>query len=171
MEDTKVAIDENRRVGQLESVKSQVEGEVNAEIAAKAEVATPAEDKRIQEVAGQFRLKAIDEVVGTEKEVQTGRSMARVSQVFDYLFCLVYGLLAIRLMLALMAARSTAGFVQFIYSITDPLYTPFRGIVGSPSVNGYTLALPILIALVVYALLHAGINGFLRLIAQRKTEI
>lgn len=171
MENNKVAGDENRRVGQLASVKSQVEGDVNAEIAAKAEVATPAEDKRIEQVAGQFRGKAIDEVVGTEREVTVGRNMARVSQVFDYAFCIIYGLLVIRLMLALMAARSSAGFVQFIYAITDPLYAPFRGIVGSPSVNGYTLALPIIIALVVYLLLHAGINGFLRVIAQRKTEI
>ena len=56
--------------------------------------------------------------------------------------------------------------------MTDPLYAPFRGIVASPKAEGgYTLALPIVIAIIVYALLHLGINKLLRLIAHRKTEI
>jgi uncharacterized protein YggT (Ycf19 family) len=99
------------------------------------------------------------------------RSLARVSQVIDYIFYVGYALLAIRLLLALVAARSGAGFVQFITAVTNPLYAPFRGIVASPSADGYTLAFPIVIALVVYALLHAGIKGLLRLIAVRKTAL
>jgi uncharacterized protein YggT (Ycf19 family) len=124
------------------------------------------------QVAGDFRGKAINEVVQTDREVERARGMARFSQVIDYIFYVVYALLAIRLLLALMAARSTAGFVQFIKTVTDPLYAPFRGIVASPSVEGgFTLALPIVIAIIVYALLHAGINGLLRLFAHRKTQI
>jgi non-ribosomal peptide synthetase component E (peptide arylation enzyme) len=37
--------------------------------------------------------------------------------------------------------------------------------------SGARFALSILLAIVVYALLHLGINGLLRLIAHRKTEI
>ncbi|HEY0171698.1 MAG TPA: hypothetical protein VGB98_11805 [Pyrinomonadaceae bacterium] len=37
--------------------------------------------------------------------------------------------------------------------------------------GGYTLALPIVIAIIVYALAHAGVNGLLRLIAHRKIRI
>jgi uncharacterized protein YggT (Ycf19 family) len=71
-----------------------------------------------------------------------------------------------------MAARQSAGFVQFIYTITDPLLAPFRGIVPSPRTEeGFTLALPVILALVIYILLHLGIIGLLRLIAHRKTEI
>ena len=55
--------------------------------------------------------------------------------------------------------------------MTDPFYAMFRGIVGSPSLDGYTLALPIILAIVVYAVLHAGIKALLRLIAHRRTEI
>jgi uncharacterized protein YggT (Ycf19 family) len=107
-----------------------------------------------------------------EREVERARGMARVSQVVDYIFYVIYALLAVRLLLVLMAARSSAGFMQFIYTVTDPLYRPFRGIVASPTAEGgYTLALPIVIAIIVYALVHAGINGLLRLIAHRKTEI
>jgi uncharacterized protein YggT (Ycf19 family) len=172
MSDNKLAADEARREVQHESVKAQVEGDVNAEIAARADRTTPAEAQKLEQVAGEFRGKAIEEVVDTEREVERARGMARVSQVIDYIFYVIYALLAVRLLLALMAARSSAGFVQFIYSVTDPLYRPFRGIVASPTAEGgYTLALPIVIAIIVYALVHAGINGLLRLIAHRKTEI
>ena len=172
MEDNKLAADEARRVVQHESVKSQVESDVNAEIATRADHTTRDEAQKLEQVAGEFRGKAIDEVVGTEREVERARGMARVSQVVDYIFYVIYALLAIRLLLALLAARSSAGFVQLIYAVTDPLYRPFRGIVASPTAEGgYTLALPIVIAIIVYALLHAGINGLLRLIAHRKTEI
>ena len=172
MQDNKLAADEARRESQHESVKAQVEGDVNAEIAARADRTTHAEAQKMEQVAGEFRGKAIDEVVVTEREVERARGVARVSQVVDYIFYVIYALLAVRLLLALMAARSSAGFVQLIYSVTDPLYRPFRGIVASPTVEGgYTLALPIVIAIIVYALVHAGINGLLRLIAHRKTEI
>ncbi|HEX8069331.1 MAG TPA: YggT family protein [Pyrinomonadaceae bacterium] len=172
MEDNKLAADEARREVQHEAVKAQVEGDVHEEIAARAERTTPVEAQKMEEVAGEFRGKAIDEVVETEREVARARGMARISQVVDYIFYLIYALLALRLLLALLAARPSAGFVQFIRTVTDPLYAPFRGIVASPTApGGYTLALPIVIALVVYALLHVGINRLLRLIAHRKTEI
>ncbi|HEV2913014.1 MAG TPA: YggT family protein [Pyrinomonadaceae bacterium] len=172
VDDTLLATDEARRVVQHESIKSQVEGDVNDEIAARADRTTAAEAQKMEQVAGEFRGQAINEVVETEREVGRARGLARVSQVIDYIFYLIYGLLAIRLLLALLAARSSAGFVQFIRAVTDPLYAPFRGIVGSPTAEGgYTLALPIVIAIIVYALAHLGINGLLRLIAHRKTVI
>jgi len=172
MEDNKLAADEDRRALQHESVKAEVEADVNAEIAARADRTTPAEARRMENVAGEFRGKAIDEVVETEREVGRGRTLARVSQVVDYIFYVIYGLLAIRLILALLAARRTAGFTQFIYSITDPFYSPFRGIVAEPTAEGgYRLALSVIIAIIVYALVHLGINGLLRLFAHRKTAI
>ncbi len=77
-----------------------------------------------------------------------------------------------RFVLALLAARSGAGFVRFIVAVTDPFYRPFRGIVSSPSTDGgHTLMMPLVIAIVVYILLHLGINGLLRLFAHRKTAI
>jgi len=172
MEVEQLATDEARRDAQHSSIKSKVEGDVNAELAAHADHGTPTEAKKMEQVAGDFRGKAIDNVVGTEREVERARTMARVSQVIDYIFYVAYALLAIRLVLALLAARSSAGFVQFVRAVTDPIYAPFRGIVASPTAEGgYTLALPIVIALVVYALLHAGINAALRLVAHRKTAI
>lgn len=171
--DDKLAGEEARRAVQHESVKSQVEGEVQAEIAEKAsQPATRDEPQRIQEVAGQFRSKAVDEVIDTEREVERGRGAARISQVIDYIFYVIYALLAMRFLLALLAARSSAGFVQFIVTVTNPFYSPFRGIVASPTTDqGHTLLLPIVVAIIAYVMLHLAINGLLRMLAHRKTSI
>src|SRR5438132_11413192 len=172
MSDDKLALDEVRRAGQHGTVKSQVEGEVQAEIAERVAQAGPAEGQKIDQVAGEFRAKAVNEVVETEREVGRARGAARVSQVVDYIFYVIYALLGLRFLLALLAARSTAGFVQFIVTVTNPFYSPFRGIVASPTTGGgHTLMLPLVIAIIVYVLLHLGINGLLRIIAQRKTAI
>ncbi|RPI77541.1 MAG: YggT family protein [Desulfobacteraceae bacterium] len=171
MEGQKVSTDENRRVVQYGAIKSQVERDVNAGIAERAEYTTRAEAQEMDKVAGRFRGKAIDEVVETDREARRARGLARISQVIDYVFYVVYTLLAIRLVLALIAARSGSGFVQFIRAVTDPFYSVFRGIVGSPTLGGFTLVLPIVIAIIVYALLHMGITRLLRLIAHRNTEI
>ncbi len=171
--DDKLAADEARRSVQHESVKAQVEGEVQAELADHAsQPATADEPRRIQQVAGEFRAKAVDEVIDTEREVERGRGAARVSQIVDYIFYVIYALLGMRFLLALLAARSSAGFVQFIVTVTNPFYAPFRGIVSSPRTDeGHTLLLPIVIAIIAYVLLHLAINGLLRMLAHRKTEI
>jgi len=172
MEDDKLAIEEARRAQQHGSVKSQVEGEVQAEIAEHAAETPPREDERVKQLAGDFRSRAVDEVVESEREVGRARTVARISQVVDYIFFVIYALLGLRFVLALLAARSSAGFVRFIVAVTDPFYRPFRGIVASPSTDsGHTLMLPLVIAIVVYILLHLGINGLLRIIAHRKTAV
>jgi uncharacterized membrane protein len=173
MSDDKLAIEEARRAAQHESVKSQVESDVQSEISQRAAVkSTPDESRRVDQVAGEFRSKAVNEVVETEREVERSRGLARISQIVDYIFWVIYALLGMRFLLALLAARSTAGFVQLIVAISNPFYAPFRGIVASPSTDsGHTLLLPIVVAIIAYALLHLAINGLLRMFAHRKTEI
>ena len=171
--DDKLATEEARRSVQHESVKAQVEGEVQAEIADHASQApAPADARKIDQVAGQFRAKAVDEVIDTDREVERSRGAARISQIVDYIFYVIYALLAMRFLLALLAARSTAGFVQFIVTVTNPFYAPFKGIVASPRTDqGHTLLMPIIIAIIAYILLHLAINGLLRMLAHRKTQI
>src|SRR5713226_5547870 len=172
MDDDKLAMDEARRAEQHGAVKSQVEGEVQAEIADRAPQAPPAQTQKIDQVAGEFRAKAVNEVVESEREVGRGRVAARVSQVIDYIFFVLYALLGMRFLLALLAAKSSAGFVQFIVTVTNPFYEPFRNIVASPHTGtGHTLMMPLVIAIIVYVLLHLGINGLLRMFAHRKTAI
>jgi uncharacterized protein YggT (Ycf19 family) len=167
-----VTKDDARQVKQHEAVKATVEGHVNAEIANEATAPSPDGKARVVEVATQLRETAIDETVAGERAVGRGRVAARGSQFVDYAFFVLYSLLAIRLVLALIAAQSGNGFVRFIGAVSGPFYAPFRGIIGSPtSEGGNTLAAPILVALAAYMILHAAINGLLRMVAQRKTEI
>jgi len=167
-----VTKDEARQVKQHEAVKSKVEDHVNDEIAQKASSVSPDGQARINEVASGLRDKAVNETVAGERAVDRGRAVARGSQFIDYAFYVLYSLLGIRLVLSLIAAQSGNGFVRFIRAITGPFYAPFTDIVPSPSAEGgYTLVGPILIALAVYALLHLGINGALRMFTVRKTEI
>lgn len=172
MDDQSVTTDEARRVAQHDAIKSHVQRDVNADIEQRTAHAAPAEKPELERVAGDLRGRAIVEVAGRERDVSRSRGLARGSQVVDYVFYLVYTLLGIRLVLSLIAARSGNGFVRFIETVSDPFYAIFRGIVPSPSAEGgYTLAVPILIAIVAYVVLHVAINGFLRMIATRKTEI
>lgn len=169
MSDDKLAEDEARRAMQHQAVKAEIERDVQADIAART---TPPNTDEVGRVAHDMRRDAVREVAQTDHEVDRARGAARTSQVIDYIFFLAYALLALRLALELMAARSSAPFVSFVNAITDPLMYPFSGIVPSPSAEGgYTLALPIVIALIVYAILHMAINRMLRMMAHRKTEV
>ena len=171
MADTKLTEDEERLAAQHEAVKSRVERSVNSDIADQAAVA-PQADAKIHDAAGHLRTKAVDETVRSEKVLDNSRVAARGSQFIDYLFYLLYSLLIIRLLLVLIAARPGNGFVNFIANITNPFYAPFRGIVPNLTTDvGMTVAIPILIAIVVYAMLHSAINGLLRMVGSRKTEI
>src|SRR5206468_13058490 len=114
MDDDKLAIDEARRAGQHGAVKSQVEGEVQAEIADRAAQAQPAEGQKIEQVAGEFRAKGVKEVVQTEREVGRAGGVARISQVVDYIFFVLYAFLGMRFLLALLVAMCGAEIVQFI---------------------------------------------------------
>jgi uncharacterized protein YggT (Ycf19 family) len=67
--------------------------------------------------------------------------------------------------LSLLGAAETAGFVQFIHGVTNPFYAPFGGIVATPAINGGMLDFPIVIALLAYFLLHLAVRGLLRLLA------
>jgi len=172
MYDSTVAGDEARRVAQHASVKGQIEGNVNAEIKGRAQTATPEQADRVGQAADELRGRAVDETMASEHAMARSRNAARTSQYVDYGFYLVYALLGIRMALSLIGARSSSGFVQFINGVTYPLYEPFRGIVASPTTaEGFTLAVPVAIAIGAYMLLHLGVNGMLRLAANRKTTI
>jgi uncharacterized protein YggT (Ycf19 family) len=162
----KLAADEVRQETSHDAVKSRIDSRVNSEISGEAATASPDGHARVAEAAAQLRESALDETVGH------ARTAARGSQFLDYAFYVVYSLLAIRLVLALIGARPANGFVQFIRAVTGPFYAPFRGIVSSPTASdGATLLLPIAIAVAVYMMLHAAINGLLRMVGNRKTTI
>lgn len=169
--DNKLEIEEAQRAANYEAIKSNVKADVGGEISAYANHSTVSETAQTQDLATGMRQKAISEIVETDREVERGRVMARISQVVDYVFFLIYASLAIRFLLELFAARESAGFVKFIKSVTGIFYAPFAGIVPTPSKDGFALALPIVVAIIAYMVLHLAINGLLKMFAERKTTI
>ena len=153
MKANSVTADDTRATARHAVLTSPADRAVNADLAGRAEPLTRDERGRTEGGAGRARV------------------LARIAQIVTYVFGIVYSLLAIRLVLALIAARSSNGFVRLIGTLTDPFYSMFRGIVASPRAGSYTLVLPIVIAILVYALLHLGITRLLRLLAHRNTEI
>ncbi len=84
-----------------------------------------------------------------------GRRIAayRITQLIYWVFALVEGLIAIRLILKVLGANPNAGFAQFIYGITTPLVAPFLGLFGNPAYQNSILELSSIVALVVYGLI------------------
>lgn len=127
---------------------------------------------READIAADRRDQRIDDTVSSDRTRINARTAARGSQFLDYAFYVLYTLLGIRLVLALIAANPNNGFVQFISTITNPFYAPFKGIVGSLTTeSGNTVVFPIIVAIVVYAILHVAINAMLRMVGSRKTAI
>jgi uncharacterized protein YggT (Ycf19 family) len=98
-------------------------------------------------------------------------SSARASQVVDYLFYLVYGIIGLEIVLNAIGARQSAGFKQLIDAIATPFLAPFRGLMPTPGVGSFRLTLSYIVALAVYMLLHMAVNGLFRLIVHRKTVV
>jgi hypothetical protein len=92
--------------------------------------------------------------------------VSRVARLIDYLFGILYALLAVRFVLEVLRARRDVGFVEFIRSLTNFFYAPFSGIVPTDTVDGVRVVWPLVIAVIAYGLLHAVVRGLLRLLAR-----
>lgn len=168
---TNVLLDEERRLASHQEVKASIDGDVNARIKQESARVEPQESAEVAGVARELKQKSVSEAVDTERELGRGRSAARISQVVDYFFYLIYGLIALEFVLGLMGARASNGFVQFIGAVTRPLLAPFERIVGTPSAGAFQVRISYLFALVVYILIHLAINGAFRLVAHRKVTV
>lgn len=162
--------DEIHRLREHEAIKDQMRGDVHREMAAHTEAAA---DERVEvaDAARELKRKAVSEVSQTEAEIDRGRTAARVSQVVDYAFYVIYGLIGLEIALELLGARDASGFKRFLDTITAPLLAPFRGLMADPAVGSFRLMISFVVGLVVYMLIHMAIKGLLRLTAQRRTSI
>ena len=167
----KVAEDEERRQAVHQDVKLSVDEDVKAAIKRESTRTEPEEAALVAGVARELKQGSAQEAVETEHETRRGRSAARVSQFFDYVFWLIYGIIALQFLLRLLGARPGNGFVQFVAAISYPLLAPFERIVPSRSVGEHPIDVSDLLALFVYMLLHLAINGVFRLIAHRKVAV
>lgn len=169
-EDRKLEVDEAERMAQHQAVKGEVRQEVQAEVARHAQ---PSDGQKEQAAAigTQMKEKTIKELAGTEAEIERGRVAARVSQVFDYIFYIIYSLIALEFLLDLIGARESNAFKNFIDALTSPLLAPFKTLIPDFTRGRFELKISYLFALIVYILLHLAINGLLRMLAHRKTAV
>lgn len=89
-----------------------------------------------------------------------------LARIVDFLFGLLYTLLVVRLVLEFINASRTSAFFEFILGATEPFLAPFRGIVGTTSLDGsHPIAWPVVIAIGAYLIAHAVIRSFLSLLS------
>jgi uncharacterized protein YggT (Ycf19 family) len=171
VEDEKLAIDESERAARHQAIKGEVRREMQGKIALEAERSDDDHHAEAAAIGEHLREKAIGEIVGTETEIERGRAAARVSQVVDYIFYLIYCLIALEIVLELLGARETNSFKRFMDALTAPLLVPFNTLMPDLGQGRFQLKVSYLVALLVYVLLHFAINGLLRLLAHRKTAV
>jgi uncharacterized protein YggT (Ycf19 family) len=170
MKPDRVAADEARRIAQHERIKEELEQDVHARIAQEARASGPGQQAELGSVAADLKRRATAEVRESEAELERARGLARVSQLVDYVFFLVYSLVGLEIGLELFGARQSSGFKRFLDTVTAPLLGPFRGLMPDPALGSLQLMMSYIVALFVYVLLHRALNRLLRLLANRQTS-
>jgi len=168
--DDKLAEDESRRIAQHEQAKDEVRRQVHREVKDVAE-STKTPDANVRRAAQELKQKAASEVTGTELELEHAKKAARTSQIVDYVFYLIYGIIGLEIVLEVLAARESSWFKQFVDAISTPFLGPFRGLLWDPSLGSSRLMFSYIIALVVWILVHVAVNGLLRLFVHKKTAV
>jgi uncharacterized protein YggT (Ycf19 family) len=170
-QDKNLVADNQRRIEQYENIKDTARNEIQAQVEDQAERLTPVEQAQAAELGDEFKREAVSEVRSTDTEIKRASAAARTSQVIDYIFYLIYGLIGLRIIFDLLGAQRSNTFRNFIDALTTPLLAPFRSLFPDVGAGRFQLRFSYIAALVVYLLLHLAINGLLRLIAHRKTAI
>lgn len=171
LEDEKLSMDESRRLAQHNTVKGEIREEVHAEVTRAADAKVGSDANRVRTLAAGLRDTALDEVAGIERELEVAKGVARISQVIDYIFFLIYTIIVLEIVLEAAGARQGSGFKQFMDGLSAPFLRPFGGLLREFSHGPYELVLSYVMALVVYMILHAAINGLLRLFVYKKTTV
>lgn len=163
-QDQRVAIDEANRLERHEEIKDQINREVKSEIHKGAKNSSPEDASRL---GARMQHDVIEELRNTEAEIARGRVVARISQIIDLVFSLIYGIISLEILLDLIGARESNSFREFVHSIAMPFLAPFYALVPDPSAGRFQFRVSFLVALVVYAMLHITIGRLLRLWGSR----
>ena len=99
------------------------------------------------------------------------RILTRIHLVVNYLFCLLYGLIGLEILLDLAGASESSTFKQFLNALTHPFLGPFMGLFVDPVFRGrYRLRVSYMVALMVYTLVHLAAYGLIRLFEKKQTN-
>lgn len=125
-------------------------------------------DEEAAERLAELRERSLREAEAAQAAAERRRVVGPFVRLVDFVFFLIYSVLLIRLVLTLLAARQEAPFAQWIFRISEPLYAPFRGMLPNLTTEaGFTVHLPLIFALLAYALGHAAIRKLLRIFIGR----
>lgn len=170
-QDKTLIIDDQRRVEQYESAKNAARSEIREQVKWQADQLDHEERAQVADIGKDFKKEALSEVRSTDVEVKRARATARFSQIIDYLFYVIYGLISLQIIFDLFGARRNNGFRNLIDALSSPFLAPFRNLFPDPAAGQFQFRFSYVAALLIYILLHLAVNGLLRMIAHRKTAI
>lgn len=119
------------------------------------------ERREYVENVGQQKRRVVEVEPSTQSVV-----VARVSQLVWLIFGVMTTVISFRLLLELLAANPNSGFVEFIYNLTDPMVSPFNGIMSNPQLtdSGSFLDMAAIFALIVYPIVAYIIVALFRIV-------
>jgi len=97
----------------------------------------------------------------TEAHREQPSSTLVVRRLVWFVVGLIDVIIALRFVLLLLGANRSAGFTDFIYSISAPLVSPFVGIFGEPVYGKSVFEISSVLAIIIYALIGWGITALL----------
>lgn len=99
----------------------------------------------------------------------TARRRFTIGKLIDYWWYLIAVLevfLAARFFFELTGANRAAGFVRFVYGISEPFAWPFNAIFAVPRQAQYVFDPNVIIAMIVYVLIGAGVARLLAMLIE-----
>lgn len=97
--------------------------------------------------------RAVREDVAIDHVVARRAMLDRIASILWFFCGIIEIMLGLRVAFRLLEANANSGFVNFVYSFTDPFVRPFEGIFASPASDGAVLDSAALLAMVIYAIL------------------
>ena len=99
-----------------------------------------------------------------QKAYEKKKTIFRTYQIIWFIVGLIETLLTFRVLLKILGANSSSGFVSLIYIVTDPLALPFSGIFGvTRAPGGAYFEWSTLVAMLVYLLIAYGLVHLMQL--------
>ena len=104
-------------------------------------------------------------VVSTPAYSSTEYTLAKITQIMNYILGLFEALMLLRFVLRFIGANPANAFAQLVYGLTEPMVALFNNLIPNPAVAGTNIVIEIttLVAMLFWALLFGAGIRLLRL--------
>ncbi len=99
-----------------------------------------------------------------QKVYEKKKTIFRFNQIIWYILGFIEVLLAFRFILKMLGANTYTGFTSLIYTLTEPVASPFRGIFSLTTSGNSTIEWSTIIAAIVYLCVAWGLVYFMNII-------